>query len=80
MLVTDDYARLLLELFYTDEKKFKDIEWTNVTLSNISNSDMLHLTKIARTLKTKRLEKVGKMSRNASCPCGIGKKYKKCCL
>jgi len=27
-----------------------------------------------------QLRKEPKISRNASCPCGSGKKYKKCCL
>ena len=26
------------------------------------------------------IEKVKKIGRNSSCPCGSGKKYKKCCL
>jgi preprotein translocase subunit SecA len=32
----------------------------------------------ARAAK-KKAEKVGKVGRNAPCPCGSGKKYKKCC-
>jgi uncharacterized protein YchJ len=27
-----------------------------------------------------RLSKAPKIPRNSSCPCGSGKKYKKCCL
>lgn len=80
MLVTGDNERLMLELFFTDEQRIEDVKWTNVTLSGISFSDMERLNNIAETLKIKRLKKAGKIGRNASCPCGSGKKYKKCCL
>lgn len=80
MIVTGDNERLILELFFTDEKKLKDVEWVNVTLSDVSDSDMQRLINITETLKTKRLEKAGKIGRNTSCPCGSGKKYKKCYL
>ena len=80
MIVTGDNERLMLELFFTDEKKLKEVEWADVTLSDVSDLDMPRLLSIAETLKTKRLEKAGKIGRNTSCPCGSGKKYKKCCL
>lgn len=34
----------------------------------------------ARHINDERLEFMTKLSRNAPCPCGSGKKYKKCCL
>jgi preprotein translocase subunit SecA len=33
----------------------------------------------AATAAKKRDGKVGKVGRNSPCPCGSGKKYKKCC-
>lgn len=80
MLVTGDTERLLLELQYNDEGILEDVDWTSVTLSGISNSDMERLKGIAATLRNRRLINAGKVGRNAACPCGSGKKYKQCCL
>ncbi|MCH7558676.1 MAG: preprotein translocase subunit SecA [Planctomycetes bacterium] len=80
MLVTGDKERLMIELLYTDEGKLEDVIWTNVTLSNIPDSDMERLMSIATTLKNRRLAKAGKIGLNAPCPCGSRKKYKECCF
>lgn len=80
MLVTGDDERLLLELFFTDKGDLKEVEWDYITLSDVYEPEMERLMSIATTLKSRRLEKAGKIGRNAPCPCGSGKKYKKCCL
>ena len=80
MLVAGDNERLMLELFFTDEERLEAVKWINVTLSDILHSDLERLNNIAETLRTKRLKKAGKIGRNVLCPCGSGKKYKKCCL
>ncbi len=80
MLVTGDEERVILELLYSDEGNLEDVNWSDITLSNISDSEMGYLMNLAATLKSKRLAKAGKVGRNAPCPCGSGKKYKKCCL
>lgn len=80
MLVTGDNQRLMLELFFTAEGVLKGVEWANITMSDVSDSDMERLKSIAATLKTRRIEKAGKIGRNDPCPCGSGKKYKKCCI
>lgn len=80
MLVTEDSHRLVLELFFTSEGGLEDVEWANMTMSGVLDSDMERLNSLAATLKTRRVEKAGKIGRNSPCPCGSGKKYKKCCL
>ena len=80
MLVTGDKERLMLELLYTEEGELEDVNWSNITLTDVSNSEMKRLAELAMILKTKRLAKAGKVGRNTPCPCGSGKKYKKCCL
>jgi len=80
MLVTGDKDRLMVELFFTSEGVLKDVEWANITMSDVSDSDMERLKSIADMLKENRIEKAGKIGRNDPCPCGSGKKYKKCCL
>lgn len=44
---------------------------------NMDNAAMLHYL---RNQKTKTLVREYKINRNDKCPCGSGKKYKKCCL
>ena len=50
----------------------------------IGKDELQKLEVIAETLRQRRIERVqkedGKIGRNAPCPCGSGKKYKKCCL
>ena len=79
MLITGEKERLLLELLYDENGNLEDVDWSDVSLTDISKSGMKHLMGIAETLKNKRLAMAGKVGRNAPCPCGSGKKYKKCC-
>lgn len=37
-------------------------------------------TPAQRQIKTTYIRSTPKIGRNAPCPCGSGKKYKKCCL
>ena len=84
MLVTGESERLLLELSYTDQGKLQDVSWQSVTLSGLSDEELQRLQGNADALRGKRLDKArsssGKVGRNDPCPCGSGKKYKKCCL
>ena len=50
MLVTGDNDRLMLELFFTKEGALKDVEWANITMSDVSDLDMERLMSIAATL------------------------------
>jgi preprotein translocase subunit SecA len=46
----------------------------------ISIDQYQHLTKAERNAIILPIRTTPKVSRNQSCPCGSGKKYKKCCL
>jgi len=80
MLVTGDKERLMLELDYTDEGILDDVSWSDISMTDVSNSDKKRLTRIAETLKARRIAKAGRIGRNVPCPCGSGKKYKRCCI
>ena len=84
LLVNNDLRRLLLELTFTGENVLKDISWSWIDLSEIPKNilpklraaaDRLRQTRVANAKAEKR-----KIGRNEQCPCGSGKKYKKCCL
>jgi len=83
MLVTNDKERLRLELYYDSDGSLSDVEFDFLSLNDIPMAELDTLKTMAEDLRTKRMEKVkkdsGKIGRNDPCPCGSGKKYKKCC-
>lgn len=84
LLVNDDRRRLLLELSYTDQGVLRDATWQWVDLSGIPVALLPRLRNNAEKLRQRRVAKAKterrKIGRNEPCPCGSGKKYKKCCL
>ncbi len=84
MLVTQDKERLLLELTFDKANNIIDVNTSFISPENIPVTDIDRLKGLAETLRLKRIEKVkklhGEIGRNNFCPCGSGKKYKKCCL
>ena len=84
MLVTHDKERLLLEINYDEEGNLKDVDYKYLRIKDIPENEIKHLSKLAEELRSKRIENAvqtqgGKIGRNQPCPCGSGKKYKKCC-
>ena len=86
LLVSDDARRLLLELNYTKEKTLEDVHWQWVGRREIAEKDIPRLQRAVERLRKSRVAnaktrvKRGRIGRNSPCPCGSGKKYKKCCL
>jgi hypothetical protein len=83
MLIKKNDNHVLLELVYSEENKLVDVHWCDVTLDNVTINEKLKLQRQVDYLKKQRLTKAqqiqGKIGRNSTCPCGSGKKYKKCC-
>ena len=78
-----DNNRLLLILDYTHEHKLKKVDWYWLNATGISEGEKLRLSAKADQLRRSRVAKAKsdrKIGRNEQCPCGSGKKYKKCCL
>jgi hypothetical protein len=84
MLVAQDKERLLLELSFDKSEKMIDVHFHLLSFSDILMADFDKLKGLAERLKSTRLQKAkqfeGKIGRNNYCPCGSGKKYKRCCL
>jgi hypothetical protein len=84
LLLNGDNRRLLLELSYTDARVLRDVTWHWVDLARIPPSQLPELRAAAEKLRLGRIAKakaeLGKIGRNERCPCGSGRKYKKCCL
>lgn len=82
LLVTNEPRRFLLELTFTDNCLLKDVSWQWVDVSGISRDELHRLQADAEWLRQQRVDQVKsmrKIGRNELCPCGSGKKYKKCC-
>lgn len=50
-----------------------------VTVDQEQDEDVTELESLQNPVKTVRVDKGKSVGRNDSCPCGNGKKYKKCC-
>ena len=84
MLVASEADRLLIELNYGVDGKLADVNWQDVSVSGLSGEELAVRQADAEKLRAARVESAkkaaGKIGRNEVCPCGSGKKYKKCCL
>jgi preprotein translocase subunit SecA len=75
-------SRLLLELEYDSDDKLVEVNWQTVTLSPISLVKNISAYSRGIRLRQQRVSDArmnGKIPVNSMCPCGSGKKYKKCC-
>lgn len=84
LLINNDERRFLLELSYTDESALADVHWQWVERAAIPSQEFPRLERAATKLRENRVANAKaqrrKIGRNELCPCGSGKKYKKCCL
>lgn len=58
-----------------DDKKLVDIAKRSRSIEDLEDEEDM----IAKTEKVEPIKADGKVKRNDPCPCGSGKKYKKCC-
>ncbi|ACG72767.1 SEC-C motif domain protein [Anaeromyxobacter sp. K] len=84
LLLHNDPRRLLLELVYSTEGVLQKVDWQWIDPSTIPAADLPTLRAEAERLRGERVAAAlahwGKIGRNEQCPCGSGKKYKKCHL
>jgi preprotein translocase subunit SecA len=75
-------CRFLIELEYDGNLALRDVHWQHVSLSGITSASIAIAHTEGQRLKRVRLANAraaGKIGVNSLCPCGSGKKYKKCC-
>ena len=84
MLESNDKFRLELHLSYNDRKEIKNIKFKFYTDSDIPEERREELIELGhkyyqtRLMSYKKQNNIKKIGRNDQCPCGSGKKYKKC--
>ena len=77
-----DPNRLLLELEYTAQDTVTAVHWQRISLLVLSDNEVARIQAKAAELRARRLQdarQYGKIRRNDPCPCGSGRKYKRCC-
>jgi hypothetical protein len=83
MISTGDSDRYLLELTYCENSTLIKLDWSVVSLEGLSFAEIARLKQAGENLKEKRITNAirssGKIGRNKLCPCGSGKKFKRCC-
>lgn len=83
LLLHGESRRLLLELVYSAAGDLVDVAWQWIESASIPEADLPALRAEAELLRKKRLESASsgrhKIGRNDPCPCGRGRKYKRCC-
>jgi preprotein translocase subunit SecA len=73
--------RRLIELEYTGDGHLIGAHLTHVRLAGLSPTELERVKNGSLSLQRQRLAQArakGKIGRNETCPCGSGKKYKKC--
>jgi preprotein translocase subunit SecA len=77
-----EVSRLLIELEYSGDSTLVDAHWQHVSLEGLQPHQLARAHVEGQQLRTKRLADArvkGKIPVNSLCPCGSGKKYKRCC-
>jgi len=84
MLESNDEFRVELHLFYNESKKVTDVKFNFYIIEDIPKErekeiiELGHKYYNTRLISYKKQSNIKKIGRNAPCPCGSGKKYKKC--
>jgi len=78
----DGAERLLIELEYDGRDRLIDVHWQSVSLEGLSEDKLAKAQLrgvIGKQQRVALARKSGKIGVNQQCPCGSGKKYKRCC-
>jgi hypothetical protein len=84
LLIHGDSERLMLELVFDGNGLLREVDWQWISKAGIPAHLLSQLETEVEKLRQKRVANTkaeqGKIGRNEPCPCGSGRKYKKCCL
>ena len=82
VVLHEEPDRTFLHVVYTADSKIESIEWAQLKVTDIDVANQQSLRIEAEEVRLTRLAKAGikGIGRNDQCPCGSGRKYKKCCL
>jgi preprotein translocase subunit SecA len=81
MAANDETSRRLVELEYGGDGILIGAHMTHVSLADVSMAELELIKEASVTLRNHRVRQAqakGKIGRNEPCPCGSGKKFKRC--
>ena len=82
LAAANETSRMLLEIEFSDPDTITAVHWRHLSLISLSDAEVARIQARAVDLRRQRItaaHKRGKIRRNDPCPCGSGKKYKRCC-
>lgn len=83
MLAAGEPDRFLIQLYFDTRRKLIKVDGMYLKANLIPPAEVASLASYISNLKNERLDNAlnnyGKIGANEKCPCGSGKKYKKCC-
>ena len=84
LIWNQDPERVLLDLYFDEKEEFYKLIFKRFTSKDVLANEVEELRSQGERIANMRLKKYklkhpGKIGRNQLCPCGSGKKYKKCC-
>ena len=82
LAAANETSRMLLEIEFSDPDTITAVHWRHLSLIGLSDAEVARIQARAVELRRQRIaaaHKRGKIRRNDPCPCGSGKKYKRCC-
>ena len=84
VIKNQENERILLDLYFDKNNKFLEIIFRRFTYKDINKEEKDELFLLGEEIAKRRLVKYkssnpGKIGRNQFCPCGSGKKFKRCC-
>ena len=86
MLVwNDEMDRVMIEFCFDKDENIQWMKFERFMPSDVMDSERERLFELGKARAQRLVKKhlassKGKIGRNELCPCGSGKKYKKCCL
>lgn len=75
--------RLTLRLQYSQDLQLVGLSWHRIYAKDITSEELPVLIEMGNQLRASRIANAKaqrKVGRNEPCPCGSGKKYKRCCI
>ena len=83
MLIANQPLRYCLKMYFDSENKIYDIDIQEYTIEISDENKIKYANTIEMLINSRITQQQAhkkKIGRNEPCPCGSGKKYKKCCL
>ena len=84
MQIANDEIRMILHVHFNEENKIVDVGFEFLDIKKVPSDQVDYIEYEVQRIRSESISKIlaekGRIRRNDMCPCGSGKKYKKCCM